>query len=358
MKFHLPPAPNEVFDSVESARLVKPGSFDLYLNENYHFYFNNDYQDIFYSPSSYQNEQAHSRIFVKHLESVAQLIGSKFGNKSKVVEVGCGKGYFFGLLSELKFSQIQGFDIAYQGSDPRINKRYLTELDRPLGADVIVLRHVLEHIGNPIQFLNQLVEINEKPFSFVIEVPSTEWIIANSAFWDFTYEHVNYFTEDSFRSMFGRCQIEQVFKSQYLLVFGDSKSLQKSDGYSISKSSLLEDLLKKAFSTNPFEYLSKNQDVRFWLWGGATKGVLVSYHLLNENSSYRSSLQGIIDINPSKQNRFVSGSEIKIISPQSFFQSVESGDIVIVVNPNYEVEIRDAISRGTDKTVQILTLGL
>ena len=358
MKFYLPSVPNEVFDSAESARLSELRSFDLYLDENYQFFFNRDFQDIFYSASTYQNEQAHSRFFYQHLGAVAQSIRSKFGSNSKVVEVGCGKGFFFGLLSEMNFSQIQGFDNAYQGSDPRIFKRYLKESDSPLDADVLVLRHVLEHIKNPIQFLNQLAEINRKPFSFVIEVPSTEWIIANFAFWDFTYEHVNYFTENSFRKIFSRCQIERVFEGQYLLVFGESESLLNPVTNIISKSSLLDDLFKKAFSTSLFEYLSRNQDTRFWLWGGATKGVLVSYHLLNENSSYRFSLQGIIDINPLKQNKFVSGSGIEIISPQLFFQSVENDDVVIVVNPNYEVEIRDTISRGTDKTVQILTLGL
>jgi len=358
MKVFLPSLPNEVFDSAESARLADLRSFDLYFDENYQFFFNKDFQDILYTSSNYQNEQAHSQIFLQHLKFVAQSIAFRFGSASKVVEVGCGKGYFFRLLSEMNFSKIQGYDSAYEGSDPRVFKRYLTERDRPLGAEVLVLRHVLEHINNPLQFLNQLAEINEKPFSFVIEVPATEWIIANSAFWDFTYEHVNYFTEDSFEKMFSRCQIERVFNSQYLLVFGESESLRKPVGYSISKSSLFEDLFKNAFSTNLFEYLSINQDVRFWLWGGATKGVLISHHLLNANGGHKYSLQGIIDINPSKQNRFVSGSGIKIISPQSFFRSVENNDVVIVVNPNYELEVRDTIGQGTNKTVQILSLSV
>ena len=358
MKFHLPSVPNEVFDSAESARLSELRSFDLYLDENYQFFFNKDFQDIFYSASTYQNEQAHSGFFYQHIEAVAQSISSKFGSNSKVVEVGCGKGFFFGLLSEMDFSQIQGFDNAYQGSDPRIFKRYLTESDSPLDADVLVLRHVLEHIKNPIHFLNQLAEINRKPFSFVIEVPSTEWIIENSAFWDFTYEHVNYFTENSFRKIFSRCQIERVFEGQYLLVFGESESLRKPVTDNITKSSLLEVLFTNAISTSLFQYLSENQSVRFWLWGGATKGVLFSYYLLNTNGGRKFSLQGIIDINPSKQNKFVSGSGIEIISPRLFFRSVENGDTVIVVNPNYEVEVRDTIKRGTNKTVQILTLGV
>jgi hypothetical protein len=141
-------------------------------------------------------------------------------------------------------------------------------------------------------------------------------------------------------------------------VFGESESLRKPVTDNVTKSSLLEVLFTNAISTSLFQYLSENQSARFWLWGGATKGVLFSYYLLNTNGGRKFSLQGIIDINPSKQNKFVSGSGIEIISPRLFFRSVENGDTVIVVNPNYEVEVRGTIKRGTNKTVQILTLGV
>ena len=53
----------------------------------------------------------------------------------------------------------------------------------------------------------------------LIEVPDLDWIIKKQAFWDITYEHVNYFSKKTFQKLFsGTVKIKKLFKGQYLLV--------------------------------------------------------------------------------------------------------------------------------------------
>src|SRR6185295_10449910 len=95
----------------------------------------------------YQNEQAHSGVFQRHLDEVAAVIGKHFRDKT-LLEVGCGKGYFLEHLRKLGF-KITGVDPAYEGQNPTVVK---ARFDRSLGlsADGIILRHVLEHIPDPV----------------------------------------------------------------------------------------------------------------------------------------------------------------------------------------------------------------
>jgi len=174
MKFWLPVVPNQVFDTSETGKASKLRTFDLYQDNNFLFYFNNDFEEVVYDSDTYQNEQGCSLTFLSHLQSVADEVISRFRPSSKIVEVGCGKGYFFNILSDSGFFELRGFDKTYQGNDARIEKRYLNQSDFPLKADVLILRHVLEHVQNPVEFLNELCAINGKRCHFVIEVPTTD----------------------------------------------------------------------------------------------------------------------------------------------------------------------------------------
>ena len=90
--------------------------------------------------------------------------------------------------------------------------------------------------------------------------------------------------------------------------------------------------------------------------GGATKGVLILFHLCSLRSDYSSVVAGIVDINPLKQNKFCAGTGVKINSPESFLAKVETDDVVLIVNPNYEFEVRDYISETCTKKVSIIVL--
>jgi hypothetical protein len=115
--------------------------------------------------NNYQNEQAGSPLFQRHLEAVARVIDRSMG-KDELVEVGCGKGYFLEMMLAKGF-KATGFDPTYEGANPRIKRKYF-EPGIVEQADGLILRHFLEHIENPVSFLGKLKEANDGSGKFVL----------------------------------------------------------------------------------------------------------------------------------------------------------------------------------------------
>jgi len=174
--------------------------------------------------TDYQNEQAVSQIFREHLNDVSRIIVQHFHN-STLIEVGCGKGFFLEQLQKLGF-KVTGFDPTYEGLNSNVIKKYFTpELN--LHADGVVLRHVLEHIHNPISFLANIRASNGGGGKIYIEVPCFDWICHHGAWFDIFYEHVNYFRINDFNRMFGNVyDAGHIFGGQYLYVVADLASLR------------------------------------------------------------------------------------------------------------------------------------
>lgn len=79
----------------------------------------------------------------------------KFFHGKKIIEIGCGKGYFLEMLRKNGFD-VTGFDPAYEGDNPYIVKDYYSDQYSHLNADLIILRHTLEHIDDPLKFLHSI----------------------------------------------------------------------------------------------------------------------------------------------------------------------------------------------------------
>jgi hypothetical protein len=242
------------------------------------------------------------------------------------------------MLGQNGFLKLRGFDRAYQGQDLRIVREYLSDRFAPLLADGVVLRHVLEHIPDPVTFLANVERVNGRPLKFVIEVPSMDWIVSSKAYWDFGYEHVNYFTIASFKKIFRQCEIFELFGGQYLLVVADSSSLVlKSESRSMP-SDIFESILHSSVSESQLtQYARLNK--RYWVWGAGGKGVLLMFHLSNNRFERLNMPTAIVDINPAKQNRFTVSSAIPIVPPSVFFEKARDNDSVFIANPMYEEEI-------------------
>ena len=119
------------------------------------------------------NEQGHSSVFLQHLDQVAEVILRHFEGKS-ILEIGCGKGLFLNRLRMRGFSVI-GIDPAYEGDAPYILKKHFSA-SLGVRGDAVILRHVLEHIPDPLNFLAAVREANGGKGFVYIEVPCLDWI--------------------------------------------------------------------------------------------------------------------------------------------------------------------------------------
>jgi hypothetical protein len=279
----------------------------------------------------YQNEQACSPVFRRHLGEVAQIVERHLRGRP-LIEIGCGKAYFLEQLRGLGF-RITGVDPAYEGDDPDVIR---THFDKRLGlsADGIVLRHVLEHIENPAEFLADIADANGGRGTIYIEVPCFDWILGHRAWFDIFYEHVNYFRLDDFARMFGRIHERgHVFGGQYLYVVADLATVRRPVARAGGRVAVPADFL--AGIDDAVARVRAGAGRRHVIWGGASKGVIFAIYLKRAGIE----LDGAIDINPAKQRRFLAVTGLRVSPPDELLGGMTTEDTVFVMNSNYLDEI-------------------
>lgn len=337
----LPIFQNRMYDSELEAVNCPRGDVTLVENLDTGLVYNASFQpQLMVYDAHYQNEQSTSPFFLQHLKSVALIIERNMGTAS-LVEVGCGKGTFLEMLLADGFD-IVGFDPTYEGTNPRVDRRYF-EPDLGIKANGLILRHVLEHIQNPFDFLMRLRDANDGAGLIYIEVPCFDWICKHHAWFDIFYEHVNYFRLSDFDRMFERVlESGRTFGDQYLYVIADLTSL-KPPKYD-----------EKFCTKFPADFVSSlsEQNVsshsRTAVWGGASKGVI--FTLLK--SQFNQSVDTVIDINPAKQGKFLPASGLKVQSPADALRNLPDDATIFIMNSNYLHEIQQ-MSNNRFKYVSI-----
>lgn len=329
--FGLPVLQNRTFASAEQARNCGAADVLLVQDEVSGLVYNQafDPSKLLYD-ADYQNEQAHSLHFQRHLEAVEGILAGHFRGAS-LVEVGCGKGYFLQMLRERGYA-VKGVDPSYEGHDEDVVCAPFTR-ELGIGADGVILRHVLEHIQDPCAFLGEIAEANGGGLIY-IEVPCFDWIIERSAWFDVFYEHVNYFRLDDFSRMFGRVvQSGRLFGGQYLYVVADLASLRA------PVQAFAPLTLPSAFSSGAdiaARALRERPGQRFAIWGASSKGVIYSLFLQRAGVP----IDYVVDINPDKQGRFLPLSGQLVSSPAQLLEALPEGALILVMNSNYLDEIR------------------
>ncbi|CAI8408072.1 MAG: Uncharacterised protein [Gammaproteobacteria bacterium] len=319
---------NRMYDTAQEAkdcpkgdiRLVEDGTTGLVYNAAF-------CPDLMNYDGNYQNEQGVSAYFRQHLDTVANIVDRHLGCQ-RLVEVGCGKGFFLELLLE-RGSDITGFDATYEGANPRVHRQYYGPgaMDQSEG---LVLRHVLEHIQDPYSFLCLLRDANGGRGRIYIEVPCFDWICQHKTWFDIFYEHVNYFRLADFRRMFGHIvDCGHLFGGQYIYLVAELSSL-RSPVYDAADAVRFP----SDFTTQIATPITEGDHSA--VWGGASKGVI--FTLLKVRAGY--AVDAVIDINPAKQGKYLAATGIQVQSPEQALKQLPSGSTVFVMNSNYLEEIK------------------
>lgn len=280
--------------------------------------------------SSYQSDPGHSATFQAHLVQVAGIVQKHFGGQ-KLIEVGCGKARFLAQLQSMGFDII-GLDPTYEGTNPVVIRDYF----RPglsLRGDAIVLRHVLEHIPDPVTFLRHLCLANGGGGRIYLEVPCFDWICEHRAWSDVTYEHVNYFRLPDFHRMFGRVlESGRIFHEQFLYVVADlttirTPRLPADDSFRFPPD----------FSRSIGGYAQTlREKPDFAVWGAASKGVMFALYMERAGAK----VPHIVDINPAKQGKYLAGTGLRVSTPDEMLRILPAGADIVVMNGNYLEEVR------------------
>lgn len=341
-QYSIPLFQNKIYSTFEASIIVEKVDVKLVqcLDTGFVFSGGFDINKLDYD-ENYQNEQANSFYFQTHLESVIQLLKDRNLLSGKILEIGCGKGYFMDLLLKEKVD-ITGIDPTYEGDSPLVIKDYYSKRYAYLNADLIVLRHTLEHIPDPFGFIKMISESNNHRGKIYIEIPTFDWIAKHNAIEDIFYEHCNYFTPMTISTLFHDCEINYIFNKQYIGIIADLskvrdiiKPIEDIEKYNLNFQDKLNEYKNKIYNLNNVA-----------IWGAGAKGST----LLNLIDKNREKIKCVIDINIRKQNKYIGGSGHSIIPPEEINNfEIEN---IIVMNENYIDEIKDMTPNG----VNIFTL--
>jgi 2-polyprenyl-3-methyl-5-hydroxy-6-metoxy-1,4-benzoquinol methylase len=315
---------------------------------------------------AYENSQEHSAVFLQHMREIRDLIGQRVrpGQPCRVLEVGCGKGGFLRLLSETDGWSGDGYDTTYTGPPAvggfRFHQKYVTpETVRGQHYDLVVCRHVIEHIPHIGEFLRMLAALVHATGAryLLLETPDFGWIEENAAFWDIFHEHRNYFHRLTLAHLCERAGLLirehwTTFGGQYQNILLDWAgpaggpavpahvrhmllAFQNDVGIKMNQ---VATSLRQAAGTGGWA-----------IWGAGAKGVCLANYL---NLTERMSPSFVIDINPAKQGSFLPGLGVPIVDPSRCVS--RSVSAVVVVNPAYASEIRTRLAAVGTTAVKLL----
>lgn len=321
----------------------------------------------------YEETQAFSPTFNTFHEALAMRMVEKYELYSKeIIEIGCGKGEFLNLICKLGNNKGIGFDPGYQDDrlgmdvvdDVSFIKDFYSQKFASYQGDFVCCKMTLEHIPRTSDFLDQVGHSIDADRGTVVffQVPDALRILSDCAYEDIYYEHCSYFYNGSLERLFydkglDILSLDSEYDGQYLTIEAKSTSskvvkpicngrqLQVVRDYVSSFSERHENKVKKWQSVLD-ETIENGKKVV--LWGSGSKGV-----------SFLSSLHGsdrieyVVDINPYRQNHYMSGSGQKIVSPDYLREYLP--DLVIVMNNIYTKEVRD-ILHGVDLNPEVMAL--
>ena len=274
-----------------------------------------------------------------------------------LVDIGCGDGGFLAALCCSGNNTGLGLDPVYPALDTPsplpplmtvIPEKFSARHGR-LSADFISCRHVLEHIYQVRSFVDLIkTALRPRPDSAVfIEVPHAAHLFEHTSVWDIIYEHVHYFSARSLQHLFIQAgfrvhRLRTAFGGQYLLLQASTNPDRPACKY-----------LPLGFLPDFGQFANRcrekirwvNQEIKqhfalkhkIVVWGGGSKGVTLLNCLEQPEA-----VGFVMDLNPGKHGRFTAGTGHQVVGLD--FLKKYCPEVVVVMNKNYEAEIRTALA--------------
>jgi len=358
----VPTSSCSIFPDAESARALPLGDLALEVCPTCGFIQNAAFsaEAVDYL-APYEESQASSPTFQRFAEETINTLLDRYPiSGGTVLEVGCGKAEWLAMMCKAGDMQGIGIDPAYvAGRVPAADeKRFevLLEFFGPgheLTGDLVACRHTLEHIPNVAEFTRWLAKAatGTTGSTVFVEVPDTERILAEGAFWDMYYEHCAYFTITSMANLASETglsinDLRHAYSGQYLLL--EATPGESSSGFTDAASIVGA---ATAFASRAEATIERWREeiasARLALWGATSKTV-------GFITATGAAPEVVVDINPAKQGTFLPGSGARIVAPEALVEV--DPDLIVVMNPIYLDEIR-AAARQLGSTARLAALG-
>lgn len=305
----------------------------------------------------YDFSNAHSPIFARHTKEICnRLINSYNLYDKKILDVGCGDGYFLKTICQNGQNRGVGIDPGFDfsnfkknGTDLTFIRDYYSKKHAYIQPDLLTSRHVINVINDPVAFIKSIrINLGGLEDSIVyFDVPNVNYTLGDKIIWNVVYEHRSWFSETSLKYLLERCGFEVLhiatcWNGEYLSIEAkpakDWASPQVIDQSKVQGLAQITEAFKSEFekikSTSKLKIDQlKTGQKRITAWGAGARGV--SFFNLFDLAP---EVPFIVDINIKRQDKFLPGSGQKIVSPD--FLKEYQPDLIIITNPTYAEEIK------------------
>ena len=262
----------------------------------------------------------------------------------KYIEIGCGAGDYLEIIKKIGIKEAFGLEYSDENvavckiKKLQVSKGYLDSdlviQDQPHeGYDAFGIFSFMEHWPNPSEALNTLWDILAEEAYGIIEVPNFEMIQKKGLYTEFITDHIFYFDKNSLSQIlqsngFEITSIKTIWHDYILSV-----EVKK-------RAPLLVNNFKDKFNSLNNEiknYIKKFDNKNIVIWGAGHQALaIISLSGIEKYISY------IVDSADFKQNKYTSGTNIKIESPKQLINN--KPEALIIIAAGYSDEVKKIIS--------------
>ena len=317
---------NKLLRTREEAMAVERVMVKYLYCPNCHFAFNPGFDPSLIDYANYYNGQIESPSYRQYVDQVARdlVARCKLGPTSRILEVGCGSGYFLSRLrAESGSTSLVGFDPTYRGEhgmDAYVRRSLLDPRELEGTFDLIAFRHSLEGLLNVSSLGEAIGRVSSPSTRLYLEISNLDYLLGNPSL--LFYEYYQYFSAraaDVFLRQLGfrLCELWSLFGGSYLGVIGAPTPKVVELGGAYRELEAIVRQHKKAV-----------------IWGASGRCISVLCHLGWDSQV----IKFAVDIDPEKQGLFLPVTGQQVLSPPEAVAF--RPDLVVVANEVYASEIR------------------
>lgn len=300
-----------------------------------------------------------TELYVQYDNELADTLQAKYGIQGKkIVEIGCGDGFFGELLIQrgAQVSAIEPSATACKLAEQRGVRCYNTFLDTDIDGQVqerfdgFVTKQVMDLVKEPNTFLASLGKILKPGAWGLIDVPSWTKTLLDKRYYDVLPDRVGYYTAKTLVEVMERnnFHVTEVFHGAegeyvgaYVVYEGQKDGLLKGFKHEF-------EAFNKEFGRLMDSYRAAGKKVA--AWGAGAKGVTIfSFSGMDSGS-----IAYVVDKDNFKWNKFLPGSRLPVVAPDTVRE--KPVDAMIITGVMFYKEITRQLVRDYGFSGDIILL--